>query len=201
MNKIFLLDKCIRLVNTTDHLIPEGKFLFIKYDSIETLKIAVDLFVKEKIIQTLYVGCDDINKVSNGFENMFKLIEAAGGVVVDKEEELLLIYRKGKWDLPKGKIEKGEAVQTAAIREVEEECGVKGLTIEKELPTSYHIYTAKNKTYLKKTYWFKMSANKMPLKPQLEEDITEARWMNKGEVTKAMENTYLLIKDALKEFI
>ena len=201
MNKIFLEDKCIFLTNAKEHLVPEGKFLFIKYDSAETLKIAVDLFMKEKIIQILYVGCDDTDKVSRDFENIFTLIEAAGGLVVAKEGELLLIHRKGKWDLPKGKIEKGEAVETAAMREVEEECGVQGLAIEKDLQNTYHIYTAQNKTYLKKTYWFKMTADKMPLKPQLEEGITEARWMNKQEVSKAMQNTYLLIKEVLKDFI
>jgi 8-oxo-dGTP pyrophosphatase MutT (NUDIX family) len=113
-----------------------------------------------------------------------------------------MIFRNGKWDLPKGKIEKGEESDTAAIREVFEECGVSGLSLKKQLNTTFHTYPYKDEKILKKTFWFLMNtSDSNKLIPQLEEGITEARWLTRGQVKEAMRNTYLSIADLLNEQI
>jgi 8-oxo-dGTP pyrophosphatase MutT (NUDIX family) len=113
-----------------------------------------------------------------------------------------MIFRNGKWDLPKGKIEKGEEPDTAAIREVFEECGVSGLSLKKQLNTTFHTYLYKDEKILKKTFWFLMNtSDSNKLIPQLEEGITEARWLTRGQVKEAMCNTYLSIVDLLNEQI
>ena len=111
-----------------------------------------------------------------------------------------MIYRNGKWDLPKGKIEHAEEPDTAAIREVFEECGVGYLKLQKQVQTTFHTYPFKDHKVLKKTYWFLMSTvdESDPI-PQLEEGITEAKWVNRSELKSAMRNSYASIVNLLKE--
>jgi len=116
-------------------------------------------------------------------------IPAAGGVVVNDRGELLLIHRRGKWDLPKGKLDRGEEVEEAAIREVEEETGAQELVLDSFLCQTYHIYKAPHTTEgskpwaLKTTWWYRMSAlSDTPLVPQAEEQITEVRWFTPTEL-------------------
>mgnify|MGYP001172252366 CR=1 FL=1 len=114
-------------------------------------------------------------------------------------ELLLFIYRLGKWDLPKGKLEKGENIKECAIREVEEECHINELKIIKELPSTYHCYPYKKSWAFKTTFWYKMTSNyKGVLIPQTEEGIEKVEWLNKEELTKVQGNTYLSIKEVLK---
>lgn len=131
----------------------------------------------------------------NDFKNYFTIQKAAGGKVVNTNKEVLFIYRLGKWDLPKGKLEVNETLENCAIREVEEECGVNGLTIKKQLPTTYHIFKYKKKLIFKITYWFLMTtAYSGKLVPQLEEGITDVKFLNTLEQQKALKNTYKNIK-------
>ena len=108
----------------------------------------------------------------------FKLVEAAGGLVFNSKDELLLMKRLGKWDLPKGKIKKGETLADCAVREVEEETGAQGLSILQPIAETYHTYFRNEKWQLKRSYWYLMACSKgKNLVPQLEEDITEVRWV------------------------
>lgn len=133
------------------------------------------------------------------FKKNYKIIEAAGGLVRNEKKEILFIFRKGKWDLPKGKIDKNEKVKSAAKREVKEECGIKGLKITDELATTYHIYELYGKQILKKTYWFKMTTDfKGILTPQMEEDITDVKWIKKKDVPEVLKNTYPAIVEVCK---
>ncbi len=134
------------------------------------------------------------------FVSHFKLQEAAGGLVKNELGEYLLIFRKGKWDLPKGKIDFDESPSEAAIREVKEECGIENLEIGKAVAISFHTYLHKNKDVLKKTHWFIMrSDSKELLVPQTEEDIEKVVWMNENQiVTEVFSNTYLSIKNLLQ---
>lgn len=128
------------------------------------------------------------------FTNHLEVVSAAGGLVLNNKREILFIYRNGIWDLPKGKIEKGESTEIAAIREVEEECGIFNLSIVKELVTTYHIYY-QNGIKLKETYWFLMTSNyNDELTPQLEEGITEVCFKNETETKNVLQNTYANIK-------
>jgi 8-oxo-dGTP pyrophosphatase MutT (NUDIX family) len=136
------------------------------------------------------------------FKEMFFYLEAAGGVVLNRHNQVLFIYRSGIWDLPKGKIDGGEGIENCALREVEEETGVKGLHISESLKSSYHIYPHKKKWYLKKTYWFFMETSfDDDLKPQLEEEITEARWMNLDECRQALKETYRSLRESIGDEI
>ncbi len=118
------------------------------------------------------------------FEKTFKTIKAGGGLVRNSKGEFLLIFRRGSWDLPKGKLDAGETIEACALREVQEETGVSNLSIVKELPKTYHLYTdANGEIILKKCYWFEMKTNdNNPLKPQLEEDITQASWVSQTNI-------------------
>ena len=125
----------------------------------------------------------------------FKIEKAAGGLVQNENKEILFIYRFEKWDLPKGKIEKGESKKKAAKREVEEECGVNELKISGKLQNTYHIFQRKNCEILKVTYWYSMNTTYSgTLQPQIEEGITKVIYKNKEDVKKALENTYGNIK-------
>lgn len=128
-----------------------------------------------------------------------KTIIAAGGLVQNLKGEFLFIFRRGKWDLPKGKTEKGEKIEDAAIREVQEECGISELKIIRPLLKTFHTYELKGKKILKETHWFLMKTNwQGKLIPQNEEDITEAIWVDKKIVKELLENTYDSIKEVVK---
>jgi len=131
-----------------------------------------------------------------------KVIKAAGGLVKNGNGDYLFIHRLDKWDLPKGKVDDGESMKRAAVREVEEECGIKVDYLGQKIMTTYHAYQLKGELVLKKTNWYEMGVNKVPrLKPQLEEDITAAIWLGKGKFGRIRENTYPLIEDLLDSLV
>ena len=127
------------------------------------------------------------------------VIKAAGGLVNNAKGEFLFIFRNKKWDLPKGKVEKEEKIKVAAVREVEEECGVKVETRDKLLCKTYHVYELGQKVILKRTNWYKMTVKNSPkLVPQTEEGITEAAWVAPLNVPAKTTNTYPAILDVLR---
>lgn len=131
------------------------------------------------------------------FQSIFRLIHAAGGKVLNEDQEVLFIYRREKWDLAKGKVDKGETLEEAALREVKEECGLVQLQLQHFLIATYHIYELKNKWVLKTTFWYQMSATcHQALIPQMEEDITEMKWMSPSD-QRWQANTFDSIKDVI----
>lgn len=127
-----------------------------------------------------------------------KMIKAAGGLVRNEENHYLFIFRNGKWDLPKGKLDSGERTKDAAVREVEEECGIQISSIGNKICNTYHIYEMNKERILKKTSWYRMSAvNQNELTPQIEEGITDVRWLAGGDLMMIRQNTYPLIRDLL----
>lgn len=127
------------------------------------------------------------------------VIKAAGGLVMNAKEEYLFIFRNKKWDLPKGKVEKGEGIKEAGRREVEEECGVKISTNDERLCKTYHVYEMGTKLVLKRTNWYSMTVKGSPkLIPQKEEGITKAEWLTAAELKPVLKNTYPSIIDVLK---
>jgi ADP-ribose pyrophosphatase YjhB (NUDIX family) len=143
----------------------------------------------------------DLEKLKETFFKNFTIIEAAGGIVQNDKKEILFINRLGKWDLPKGKIEKGEKEEEAAVREVTEETGVKDLFLKKKIGETYHVYDAFGKHFLKVSHWYYMTcSSKQELVPQTVEDISEVKWVDTKDIKKPMENTYPSIKDILSTF-
>ena len=119
------------------------------------------------------------------------MIKAAGGVVYNQKKELLMIFRNGKWDLPKGKLERGESIEECAIREVQEECGVNNLQIISKISDTYHTYELNGKMVLKHTIWFRMTTNfEGELSPQTKEGITKVEWVKQDEIAERLKNAY-----------
>jgi len=125
-------------------------------------------------------------------------VVAGGGKVLNDKGEVLFIYRNDKWDLPKGKTEKKENIETTAIREVEEETGVKGLEITKPLETTYHIFKRNGRYRIKITYWFEMKTSyNGKLIPEEKEGITKVAWLNEKEIPKVLSNSYANIRELI----
>ncbi len=141
----------------------------------------------------------DYGSLKDHVRGRYKIIRAAGGLV-RKDDKVLMIYRLKRWDLPKGKIEKGENARKAAVREVDEECNAK-VRLDWKICATWHTYTLKGKRVLKKTNWYAMSLTKNSrISPQKEEDIEEVRWMSGKGVYHAMENTYRSIRYVFERY-
>ena len=132
-------------------------------------------------------------------EVTFQIIRAAGGLVFNEKEEALLIFRRGKWDLPKGKLDEGESLHECAVREVEEETGLKNVKLLSFLTTTYHTYEEDGKQILKESHWYRMEVKgKQTLTPQTEEDITDIRWVAQKDWSALTKNSFPLIRKVLK---
>ncbi|MDB5278666.1 MAG: hydrolase [Ferruginibacter sp.] len=139
-----------------------------------------------------------LEELKKAFFKHFTPIEAAGGVVQNDKNQLLFIYRLAKWDLPKGKVETGEHIEKTALREIEEETGLKHLTLHSKIGETYHTYNAYGKHFLKTTHWYFVTCSaKQKMIPQTEEDITAIEWVNPNKMDLQLNNTYPSIKDIL----
>lgn len=144
----------------------------------------------------------DMETLKKAFFKHFKAIEAAGGIVENDKKELLFIYRLNKWDLPKGKLEKGEKLDECAKREVEEETGAAKLTLKKKIGETYHTYNAFGKHFLKTSHWYHMiTKGKQNLVAQTEEQITGIKWVDITGIAEPLANTYPSIRDILEKFL
>lgn len=152
----------------------------------------LDIFTKIDTVEKVFLWCEDFEKLQTDFFASVTLIEAAGGIVKNKNGEILFIKRLGKWDLPKGKVENNESIEESALREIAEECGIKSLTLNKKINSTYHLYFLKDDLILKKSHWFWVDFNSDDLKliPQIEENITDATWKKKDSISEIKENTY-----------
>ena len=197
MYKVFVNDKPIIITSSTKK---QNNFPVFIFKNIVFDEIIYKL--KNESISGINLYSSDLENDWGLFLKNMEVVPAAGGLVLNAEKEALFIYRNDVWDLPKGKIEKGESIEEAAIREVEEECGIFNLVIQKELITTYHIYYQKG-IKLKQTYWFLMYSNDdRKLTPQLEEGITEVGFKNSADVNDCLSDTYANIKlvyDTYKE--
>jgi 8-oxo-dGTP pyrophosphatase MutT (NUDIX family) len=129
------------------------------------------------------------------------IIEAAGGMVFNPKGELLMMQRRGQWDMPKGKLDEGETVEACALREVEEETGISNLKLCGKLQTTYHTYPFQGTTVLKPSHWFKMECTGTEdLVPQTEEDITELRWVNKVEAAALANEAFPSIREMIENY-
>ncbi len=140
------------------------------------------------------------NETKSLIREEFKIIDAAGGVVTNKEGKVLLIYRLKKWDLPKGKLDKGENFKMTAVREVEEETRVK-VKLKHRITTTWHTYTIKDKPILKRTKWYAMAClDDAGMTPQKAENIEKLAWMNDEEVATALKKSYRSIRHVMEVF-
>lgn len=196
MYKVFFNDRALFLTDDFSKNFQHRYGLFMKYKEKEDLQELIELYNKITRIKSFIIFHYDVEELREIFRSCFISIDAAGGVVKNSKGEYLFIYRRGKWDLPKGKMEKDETYQQTALREVSEETGLTGLTITKPLISTYHTYPYKGQLALKKTLWFEMThiGDETPI-PQIDEDIEEVRWFKEHELFIVFQNTYGLIKD------
>ncbi len=163
---------------------------------------AVNSIIHEMRLEKVHAGIflhKDLETLRKAFWRKFLLIQAAGGLVQNEKKELLFMLRRGKWDLPKGKLDRKETLEQCAEREVEEETGLKNIVMGSPLLVTYHTYDENGKHFLKESHWYRMSVSgKQSLTPQLEEQITQLKWVEAGEVGSFTRNTYPSILDVLK---
>ncbi|SEW00567.1 NUDIX domain-containing protein [Chryseobacterium wanjuense] len=197
MYKVFVNEKKLLLSKQSENLEKT-----LGYEDVTTLEIALDL-LENTSVKELNVFGENINEIWAEFQKLFRIIEAAGGVVNNPEGEILFIKRLGKWDLPKGKMEKGESREESAVREIEEETGLKDVELVQFINTTYHIYVERNgDKVLKCTHWFEMNFNgEDTSKPQIEEGITEVAWKNTAQIEdEVFPSTFKNIKLIIEEF-
>jgi 8-oxo-dGTP pyrophosphatase MutT (NUDIX family) len=199
MYKVFFNDRNIFLTDDFTKTFQLKYGLFYKFHRRDELKELLAFYRHLRKINNLFIFHDELEELRSVFRSCFKNIDAAGGLVKNKNGQILIIRRKGRWDLPKGKLDAGESFEQAAIREVEEECGIQRLTIVCRLLSTYHSYLIEDEPVLKKIMWFEMlyKDKKEPV-PQQKEDITDIRWVSPAEVSVAMKDTYGTIQDVLK---
>ena len=167
--------------------------LIIDPQLVENLDL-LKLLTKKKI-NSIGVFSNEFELIINIFKKKFPEITAAGGKVINNKSEILFIYRNKKWDLPKGKAEKNEIISETALREVEEETGIKNLSIIKPLEKTYHIFKRGGKNYLKTTYWFEMKSDyNGKFKPQKKEGITRVEWIAVENLSSILPKSYANIR-------
>lgn len=185
---------------TADDIQPSGNQLIVNTINLseELINERINNFIQQNDGPDLIFVCKNVDEVFEKIKKHFVYIEAAGGLI-QQNQNYLFIYRLKKWDLPKGKLDKGETPEQASVRECEEECGITELKIIKPLPSSYHIYLYKNKYALKITYWFLMtSGHSQKLIPQTSENIEKAEWLSEDAIKKTVvKNTYPSVLDLI----
>ncbi len=200
MYKIFIRTNVLLITNSPSKNIKGAKNVFLhdgnKPNSISELVHHLNNENTEQEIHCLYGK--NVSLVWRLFSKHYTLIRAGGGIVRNAKNEILFIFRNGKWDLPKGKVEKTESIDVCAIREVQEECGLKNLVLIKHLVDTYHTYGTGPKLKLKKTSWFTMFSDDKELIPQLEEGITKIKWVKESKLKKVLSNTYSSIPEVVK---
>lgn len=203
MYNVYINERLLRFISVHDLMGSAEMVLKLSgEESKKSLGSLIDAFEKNLHTESVVLQSENIDKTWKTFNSLYTLLEAAGGVVINEKNQLLMIFRKGKWDLPKGKIEKGEEADVAAMREVLEECGIGKLKLLKQIETTFHTYPYKEHRVLKKTYWFLMSTDdqSQPV-PQYEEDILDVKWMSRADTKKALQNSYASIARLLQEQI
>ena len=193
---VFIGEKEIILDKELHNKKMENGCIYMTYDAPGSLRLALDTLCRNSLTNKFVISHSSPDDLFNIFSSFFTNITAAGGLVKNNKSEYLLIFRNGKWDLPKGKLDKKENIEQCALREVREECGIKKLSIVKRLQSSFHIYSVNEKQILKRTVWFEMKCDdESELKPQKEEGIERAEWKNKDEAKKLLENSYASLKN------
>ena len=160
------------------------------FENLDLLKL-----LSKKKVNSIGIFSNEFEIILNMFKKKYPEIIAAGGKVINNNSEILFIYRNKKWDLPKGKAEKNEIISETALREVEEETGIKNLSIIKPLDKTHHIFRRDGKNYLKSTYWFEMKSDfNGKFKPQKKEGITRVEWIGIENLSSILPKSYANIR-------
>ncbi len=199
MYKVFFNNNSLFLAN---QLLQKQTFsVSYKYTNLKNLKEFIFTNCSEIENKEILIYHTSLSNLWNNFKSLFEVKNAGGGLVINANNEILFIKRRGLWDLPKGHQEKNEDIETTAIREVMEECGISNLKIIKPLINTYHTYWLNAKAILKPSHWYLMQyTNNEQGSPQTEEDITEIKWFAKNELEDVYLNTFPSIRDVVTDY-
>lgn len=200
--KIYINNKPLYLCNESDEnltqLMHRPDNIFI--DELDTH--TVKSMLKELSLPEIKTGIfyhNDIEALKRAFFKKFEIIKAGGGYVTNENDAILLIFRRGFWDMPKGKLDEGESIEECAVREVREETGLRHIQLQNPLIITYHTYEQGTHHILKESHWFTMKAKSSePLRTQTEEDITAIKWVAKNELPGYETKAYPSIADVLR---
>ena len=195
MYKVFVNDKPLFLTN---EIFKETDFQLFLLESVDFKQLIVKMFQNK--IQKAYLFYPDEKEIMKVLKTKIPVNKAGGGLVYNKNGDVLFIFRNGKWDLPKGGTEKGEDIEQTSMREVEEETGVNGLKIIKKLQKTYHIFKRNGVYKLKITHWFEMQTDFDGIpEGQIDEGIDKVEWKNPTQIQEALKNSYENIKLLFQE--
>ena len=195
MYKVFVNRLIINLTSDKEFLNDSKTYLLSSISIKEIIK-------KLKIHDEVFLYYPDKKKLLKEFKEKLVTIKASGGIVTNKKNQILFIYRKGKWDLPKGKMEKNESKKESALREVIEETGVKKLKIINFFYTTFHLIKVKREYFLKETHWYTMKTKyEGKLKPQKSEGIISAKWKTFDEALEIKKKTFRNIAIILTKYL
>ncbi|MBN9383965.1 MAG: NUDIX hydrolase [Chitinophagaceae bacterium] len=200
--KIYFSDKPLFLCDHSNaeihHYARHDDAVFIDEFSPPAVNSMIHEMRQEKVHAGIFVH-SPLEELRKAFWKKFILIRAGGGLVQNEKGEVLFIFRRGKWDLPKGKLDEGETLEECAVREVREETGLKDVRLDGPLLVTWHTYDDSGKHILKETHWFRMKTKSdESLLPQQEEQITELRWVEKKDIDPLLANTFPSIVDVIK---
>jgi 8-oxo-dGTP pyrophosphatase MutT (NUDIX family) len=199
--KIYFGDKPLFLCDDIDSVIQpfahHDDAVFIDELNNHTIKAMIHEMQLPKVHAGIFFHTN-LDELKKAFFKKFTVIQAGGGLVLNEKKEILMIFRKGKWDLPKGKLDEGEDLATCAIREVEEETGLQRIKIGKLLHVTYHTYHEGSKFILKETHWYLMQVKgPQHLVPQVIEDIHEIKWVSNQAIPTYLPESYPAISDVI----
>jgi 8-oxo-dGTP pyrophosphatase MutT (NUDIX family) len=200
--KIYFDDKplflCDNIDATLQPYIHHDDAVFIDELNLHTVKSMIHEMQDTSVHAGVFFH-KDLKELKDAFFKKFTLVKAAGGFVLNENNEVLMMFRRGKWDLPKGKLDKKETFEECAVRETEEETGVKKIKLISSLITTYHTYHEGSKYVIKETKWFTMKiSGEQKLIPQATEQITKLEWVGKNDLTKYLQNSFPSVNDVLE---
>ena len=200
--KIYFNDKPLFLCDTVDKTIQpfihHDDAVFIDDLNAHTIKTMIHEMQQQRVHAGIFQH-PDLEELKKAFFKKFTLIQAAGGLIKNNEDNILMIFRRGKWDLPKGKLDKGEKIEDCAIREVKEETGLKNVKLNSPLLVTYHTYHEGTRFILKESHWFTMTiTGEQKLTPQTEEDIFDIKWISADEINSYLPKSFPLISDIIE---
>lgn len=200
--KIYFNEKPLFLCDVVDDeiqpYIHHDDAVFIDELNTHTVKAMIHEMEQDKIHAGVFFH-PDLEELKKAFYKKFTIVQAAGGLVQNENQEVLLIFRRGKWDLPKGKLDTGETLESCAVREVEEETGLRNITGVSPLIITHHTYHEGARFILKESHWYKMKVKgPQTLVPQVTEEIHEIKWVSPGNLEKYYSVSYPSVADVLK---
>jgi 8-oxo-dGTP pyrophosphatase MutT (NUDIX family) len=203
--KIYFGNKPLFLCDTVDETITpymhHDDAVFIDELNSHTVKSMIHEMEVDKVHAGVFLHAD-LEALRKAFYKKFTLVQAAGGLVENEKGELLMIFRRGKWDLPKGKLDKGETLEACAIREVEEETGLQRIQLLSPLPVTYHTYHEGSKYILKESYWYYMKVEgTQELIPQTGEGIDVVKWVNRENARDYYPESFPSVIDVIEAFL